>query len=137
MGQVLQIAVTLHEESCGECGGVYAINNVFRDQCYKKGASWTCPYCKCGWGFSGNSENSKLKRSLEEKERELEAERARKQAALNRANEAETNLAAATRREQLHKKRVAAGTCPCCQRTFKQLAAHMARKHPDYSKEKA
>ena len=30
------------------------------------------------------------------------------------------------------KRRVAAGTCPCCHRTFKQLTAHMATKHPDF-----
>lgn len=28
--------------------------------------------------------------------------------------------------------RVSAGTCPCCNRSFKQLAAHMKNKHPDY-----
>lgn len=33
------------------------------------------------------------------------------------------------------KKRVAAGVCPCCHRTFQQLARHMANKHPDYTKE--
>lgn len=30
-------------------------------------------------------------------------------------------------------KRVKAGTCPCCNRTFKQLAAHMANKHPSFT----
>ncbi len=30
-------------------------------------------------------------------------------------------------------KRVKAGTCPCCNRTFKQLAAHMANKHPTFT----
>ena len=33
------------------------------------------------------------------------------------------------------KKRVAAGVCPCCHRTFQQLARHMAAKHPHYTKE--
>jgi Asp-tRNA(Asn)/Glu-tRNA(Gln) amidotransferase A subunit family amidase len=28
--------------------------------------------------------------------------------------------------------RVGAGVCPCCNRTFKQLARHMQAKHPDY-----
>ena len=27
--------------------------------------------------------------------------------------------------------RAKAGVCPCCNRTFKQLAAHMKNKHPD------
>jgi chromosome segregation ATPase len=30
-------------------------------------------------------------------------------------------------------KRVKAGVCPCCNRTFKQLAAHMANKHPQFT----
>lgn len=28
--------------------------------------------------------------------------------------------------------RIAHGVCPCCHRTFKQLAAHMTNKHPDF-----
>ena len=31
------------------------------------------------------------------------------------------------------KKRVAAGICPCCKRTFKDLARHMEGQHPDFS----
>lgn len=30
------------------------------------------------------------------------------------------------------KKRVSAGVCPCCNRTFQNLAQHMANKHSDY-----
>lgn len=30
------------------------------------------------------------------------------------------------------KKRVSNGVCPCCNRTFKQLARHMENKHPEY-----
>lgn len=30
------------------------------------------------------------------------------------------------------KKRVAAGVCPCCNRSFKDLARHMAGQHPNY-----
>jgi hypothetical protein len=33
------------------------------------------------------------------------------------------------------KKRAAAGTCPCCQRSFSNMATHMKRQHPDYVKE--
>lgn len=32
------------------------------------------------------------------------------------------------------KLRTANGVCPCCNRTFKGLAAHMKRKHPDVVK---
>lgn len=30
------------------------------------------------------------------------------------------------------KKRASAGTCPCCKRTFSNMAAHMKTKHPDF-----
>lgn len=35
------------------------------------------------------------------------------------------------------KKRVGNGVCPCCNRTFKDLARHMAGQHPEYTKETA
>jgi hypothetical protein len=31
------------------------------------------------------------------------------------------------------KKRVASGVCPCCNRSFRDLARHMAGQHPDYT----
>jgi len=33
------------------------------------------------------------------------------------------------------RKRAAAGVCPCCGRTFKQLARHMQTQHPDFKPE--
>jgi hypothetical protein len=33
------------------------------------------------------------------------------------------------------RKRLKAGVCPCCGRTFKQLARHMQCKHPDFKPE--
>lgn len=65
MGQLLQLAVTLTTVDCGSCGGSYAINERYRQQCQDYGRSWTCPYCKTGWGFSGNGELAKAQRELE------------------------------------------------------------------------
>lgn len=33
---------------------------------------------------------------------------------------------------QSQAKRSAASACPCCKRTFRQLARHMAAKHPEH-----
>lgn len=33
------------------------------------------------------------------------------------------------------KKRVGRGVCPCCNRTFADLARHMAGKHPDFEQD--
>lgn len=119
------VQVELAEMNCGECGGVYAINERYREQQYKKGGTWTCPYCKTGWGYSGNSENEKLKR-------ELEAERKRKLEALDRANAAMFERDMAQKDLKRHLVRSKNGVCPCCKRTFKQLAAHMKTKHPEF-----
>jgi hypothetical protein len=35
------------------------------------------------------------------------------------------------------KRRAAAGTCPCCNRTFRQLTAHIKNKHPEFMAEAA
>lgn len=45
--------------------------------------------------------------------------------AIRRADKAE----AATKRL---KKRASAGTCPCCQRTFSNMATHMKKQHPSF-----
>jgi hypothetical protein len=69
---------------------------------------------------------------LAKKERELADERRRRQAA-RELLEAEERSHAATRGHLTrHKKRASAGVCPCCNRTFQQLARHMKTKHPDY-----
>lgn len=131
--QQIQFNVVLTDINCGECGGTYAINERFRKQCADKGTSWNCPYCKIGWGYAGNGRIEKLEKALEE-------ERARKQAALERANQARhevqhlsTQLKGTKTRLRNHRERSKNGVCPCCNRTFKQLAAHMASKHPDFT----
>lgn len=132
MGQVLSLPVQLESVDCGCCGGTYAINQAYKSKAYQDGLSWTCPYCKAGWGYSGQSENAKLKKQLEAEKVAREAERQRKDAALARANEAEAKALKTERANKRLKTRVAAGTCPCCTRTFSQLARHMATKHPEH-----
>lgn len=132
LGATKYVTVELTEINCGECGGTYAINERYREQMYQKGGSWNCPYCDCGWGYSNNNENSKLKKQLAAEKRgrklaERQAKREREEARYQ-ANCARAQKAAKTR----IKNRIAAGVCPCCNRTFKQLAAHMKNKHPDY-----
>ena len=126
------VTVELSEINCGKCGGTYAINERYREQMYQQGGSWNCPYCECGWGYSQNNENSKLKEQIETLERskkflERQAENARN-AERYQKNCARAQKAAKTR----IKNRIKNGVCPCCNRTFKQLAAHMKNKHPNY-----
>jgi len=125
MGVAIQVMVELTEIHCGECGGTYAINERYRALQYQKGGSWHCPYCQVGWGYANNNENAKLKR-------ELENERRYKANALARANEEAAARLKAERALKRHKTRTKNGACPCCNRTFVQLARHIKTKHPEY-----
>ena len=59
-------------------------------------------------------------------------------ASIGRARDhAERRAAAARGQVTRIKNRIGAGVCPCCNRTFKALAAHMASEHPTYRAETA
>jgi hypothetical protein len=120
-------AVTLTQINCGECGGTYAINERFRLHKYENNGGWHCPYCDCQWGYFGQTQNDNLRKQLEEREREL------RQVKCMELNERNARIAAEMSRDRL-RKRVSKGVCPCCKRTVKQMAAHMASKHPTYPK---
>lgn len=122
---------------CGSCGGSYALSKRFVDERYKYGGHWTCPYCKCGWGYS--KENTELAR---EKERANKAERSRDHAwdAARKERENHRRTEARRRAEKAAKTRlknkISKGQCPCCRRNFDNLARHMANQHPDFVPEK-
>lgn len=115
---------------CGPCGGVYALSKRFVEHKRERGGFWNCPYCKGSWGYpEGGSEVQKLRNRLEsmessrdfwKKERECERERVK----------AECRKAAAARGQVTRiKNRIKNGVCPLCNRTFPNLARHMASKH--------
>lgn len=128
----ISFEVTLTEINCGECGGTYAINERYRQQQYEKGGSWNCPYCKVGWGYSENNENSKLKKELEQTKRNLEFHQ-RNAASEREAREAtERRLVGQKAAKTRLRNRIKNGVCPCCTRTFQNLAQHMKTQHPSF-----
>jgi C4-dicarboxylate-specific signal transduction histidine kinase len=83
-------------------------------------------YCPNGHaqGYYGKNEAERLKDKLEE-------ERVRHERELNQAND--KFLDALNEKTKLERKlkRVHKGTCPCCNRSFSNLKAHMESKHPE------
>jgi hypothetical protein len=81
------------------------------------------------------SENDRLKAQLaaEQQRTAWATERAESQA--RALVSAEHRLRATRGVVTKIKRRVAHGVCPCCQRTFKDLARHMEGQHPDYAKD--
>lgn len=87
-------------------------------------------YCPNGHQqhFSAESTEEKLRRERDRLKQDIaraedEAAQARKQAEL------------LTKQKRRLEKRAAAGTCPCCQRTFSNMSRHMKTKHPDFAAE--
>ncbi|KKN75776.1 hypothetical protein LCGC14_0376520 [marine sediment metagenome] len=127
MLETIELTETFTKVSCGECGGVYALTQRYLKEKREHGGYWTCPYCKCTWGY--NKELSELAQTKERLEREqyyLANERSRHdqtRASLRGHKAAKTRL----------KNRIANGVCPCCNRHFTNLNRHMTTMHPDFS----
>lgn len=72
----------------------------------------------------------KLRTEKAQMERELQAK-------LNQETHlrlvAEKSLKSEITKRRKIEKRVANGVCPCCNRTFEDLARHMSTKHKDYA----
>ena len=128
----IDVTVELTEFVCGECGGVYAISERFRKQCQDKGnRGWRCPYpdCNTTWGYYGKTEAEKL-------QDQLDCERQQRERISDQLKQTTRSLNAqrgATTRARNQLNRTKAGICPCCNRTFKQLAAHMKSQHPNWN----
>jgi hypothetical protein len=67
---------------------------------------------------------------LEQENARLTEEAAEAQREKDKAERARMRAVADLKR---HKIRAAAGTCPCCKRTFSDMARHMKTKHPDFN----
>lgn len=113
---------------CPMCGVHYAIPSTMYD--WNKGVrkdakdrGWSCP----------NGHRLVVRDSDAEEQRRradrAEQENARLQDEINAEKHRTVAAKAALTK---HKKRSAAGTCPCCKRTFQNMAAHMQNKHPDF-----
>ena len=101
------------------CGIALAVpSNLYRNA-HEDG---TNVYCPLGHSF-GWSDTYKTK---------LERERRRHEATRDLLHAEERSHTATRGHLTRAKKRSAAGVCPCCHRTFKQLRKHMNVKHPDY-----
>lgn len=116
-------AVTLETTTCW-CGAPMALPDTVLRNARELGNDLYCP--ATGHKFRFGSEVDALRKKLE-------AERSRNTALTDQLRAAERQVSSAKGQLTKARKRAAAGVCPCCNRSFVQLARHMATKHPDYS----
>lgn len=110
---------------CITCGVRYAMPTALYNHQRLKGGYHHCP--------NGHSQGwSKEDSEIEVMRRERD--RARQQVARAEQETADA-LATAEKIEKQKRrleKRMAAGTCPCCQRTFSNMSTHMRKQHPEF-----
>lgn len=127
-------------ESCITCGILFGIPGDFHAALQRKGSIFYCPN---GHSMTyGQSEEDRLRAKLRAAEAAATAARdqaaaARRHAEHEAERRATAERSAAAYRGQVTRlrERAAKGQCPCCLRSFADLARHMVSQHPDYTTE--
>lgn len=119
---------------CGSCGIHFGLERSFVASRRADHLKFYCPNgCRVNW--SGPSEAERLKNQLAAataREDQLKAELQSKRVMLSQERSRVRGLRGMITKT---KKRVGHGVCPCCTRTFQNVARHMASQHPEYAGE--
>jgi hypothetical protein len=119
---VLQTKAILKTETCCSCGIIFAFPDYMMDRLSNIGGSFYCP--NGHQQYYAKTEVARLREKLDEQIRHSTLLSERAFAAKNREKKVQAEI-------NRLKKRTSAGVCPCCNRTFQQLARHMKSKHPE------
>lgn len=127
---VLRFEINLRAIQCcaANCGITFAVPLEWDDAKRRTHGSFTCP--------NGHSQSYLGESSLEKAERLKREAENRLQSQLNESrHEAEVlrrERDKAIKQKKQIERRIAGGVCPCCNRTFEDLARHMKSKHKEY-----
>lgn len=119
------------------CGISFALTDSFIRIRRSDRQSFYCPNGHSQW-YPGETDETKIQKltgQLDQERSRVASERRMRQE-VNRKLDYQTRArkAVSTRLKKV-KVRVGNGVCPCCNRTFSQLANHMASEHPHYAKD--
>lgn len=114
-GNLTTFSLTFETITCYRCGIPFAVPKNYKSMLVKSEENFYCPNGHCQ-AYHGESEETKLKRQLQRTQNEL----------------SQTVAAKIQLDSQLTKmkKDISVGKCPCCDKVYKHLAAHMKNKHP-------
>ena len=118
---------TFHIETCPECGIRFGIPDAFERHRRKDHNTFFCPNGHSQY-YAGQSEAEQLR---------AENQRLKSSNAYLTEGRDHYQRSARAYRGQVTKikNRVGKGVCPCCNRTFADLGAHMKSKHPSWTED--
>lgn len=128
----MQHAFDLYISDCAHCGVPFGIPKAMERRRRQDGRSFYCPNGHSLFFSTNETEEEKLKKKLLRKQREAEVQRQRAVRAEQDAAAKREQMEAALEEVERTRKRTAGGVCPCCNRSFEELANHIRSKHPDY-----
>lgn len=118
---------------CCTCGVAFAITETYERERRRDHLNFYCP--------NGHPQHWPGKSDLEQLREQVAAEQRRVQWATEQAERNARALVSAEHRLRATrgvvtkiKRRVGKGVCPCCNRTFRDLARHMDGQHPEFAK---
>ena len=136
MGHVFHLAQELETFTCWAregCGVQFAIPATLARTLRTQGGGFYCPKGH-HLGF-GESDLDKARKERDNALKRLEWAQRNAEIQKQAKKRAEHARAIAAGKLKAQSQRVKVGVCPCCNRTFKQLARHMACKHPNWAVE--
>lgn len=116
--------------SCASCTIRFYLPDLKYDRCKERGEGFYCPN-----GHSSvfsETEIGRLKKELETEQKKLKWAQQSRDYYQERSRTLEKSRAAVRGQLTRVKNRVKHGLCPCCNRTFQNVARHMKTKHPDF-----
>lgn len=130
MSNLLPGSLTLVEETCCNCYTHFAMDQALNQNLLANGGTFYCPN---GHGqHYTKTEVSRLKDKLANAEKRLAWSEDSATRARIEAEEAKRSRAAIKGQLTKTRNRIANGVCPCCHRTFVNVARHVTSKHPDF-----
>jgi hypothetical protein len=119
-------------EVCCTCGVMFAMPEVLRKEALADHSrSFYCPNGH-GQHFLGKTDEQKLKELLEREKENMRWMRDHAARVAAERDQAKAQARAQKGANTRLKKRIAAGVCPCCKRSFRDLARHMHGQHPEF-----
>lgn len=120
----LSLDMRLDYTTCCTCGVPIICDAVHMTQLRKDHSTFYC--------INGHSQHFLGQTAADKLRKDLEREQMRRRSAEHESEYQKRRARAYKGKLTSVKKRVANGVCPCCKRGFKNLAAHMKTKHPNY-----
>lgn len=130
--RTVRIEQAIHVIECAACSIDFGIGDDFMARRREDHGTFYCPNGHVNY-YPQDNEAERLRKELDREKQRSENNAAYATRERERRLAAERQRAAARGQVTKIKNRVAKGVCPCCNRTFANVARHMASQHPDFA----